>query len=463
MKMSMDVILEMLDRAHNGPIYKIRDWDSKIILKEAREKLKEHGLEKTCSPENPINTDDGLADNFYRAGFELAVELGLLCIETERLIKVSDEELKEAIKKAPSEIVLGEGRDRITMKNRKPEEKTKPMWLSPVGIVISEDYWIPLMQRIIENRVVDLFQGGSLETVFGRTIMSGTPYETLAGRVQAQMKDEALWRAGRVGMPSQGVITSPTVFGQVGGYGVPGGFDPKKDMALILQPAGFKTSYTQLHKVVHAINCGGMIAGGTDEMIGGYAGPPEGVVVAAIAETLLGVAIHQCAASGGVNIIDIRYLGSSGREGQWTLGMGTQALSRNTDLIVDCMTEQVAGPCTDMLLYESIVGMTNLSASGACCSKGPRSAHGAYTNHLTPVESKFCGEVFKSSAGITRDQANEIAKKIIPNYEEKLRNPPIGKSFLDCYDLKTSKPSKEWQEIYEKVWKELEDLGVKRP
>lgn len=461
--MSMEIILEMLDRAHSGPIHNIREWDSKVILKKVREKLKEHGLEKTCTPENPISSDDSLADDFYRAGFELAIELGLLCVETERIIKVSDEELREAIKRAPSDILLGEGRERITMKSRKPEEKTKPTWLSPVGIVISESHWIPLMQRIVENRVVDIFQGGSLETVFGRTIMSGTPYETLAGRVQAQMKEEALWRAGRSGMPSQGVITSPTVFGQVGGYGVPGGFDPKKDLALILQPAGFKTSYTHLHKVVHAINCGGMIAGGTEEMIGGYAGPPEGVVIASVAETLLGVAVHQCSASGGINICDIRYLGSSGREGQWTLSMGTQAMSRNTDLIVDCMTEQVAGPCTEMLLYESAVGMSNLSASGACSAKGPRSAHGAHTDYLTPLDSKFCGEVFKATAGLKRDQINEIAKKLIPKYEDKLRNPPIGKSFHDCYDLKTNKASKEWQEMYDRVWKELEDFGINKP
>ena len=461
--MSLDFLLEMIDRAHNGPINKIHEWDSRIILRKVREKLKEHGLEKTCTPQNPINSDDGLADEYYRAGFELAVDLGLLNVETERVIKLSDAELKEAIKRAPSEIVLGEGRERVVMESRRPEEKKKPTWLSPVGIVISEEHWILLQQRIIENRVVDITQGGSLETVFGRNIMSATPYETLAGRVQAQMLAEAAWRAGRTGIPTQGIITSPTVFGQFGGYGMPGGLDPKKDLALILSPAGFKTSYTHLHKVVHALNCGGMIAGGTEELIGGYAGPPEGVAVAAIAENLLGVAIHQCTASGGINICDIRYLGSSGREGQWTLGMGTQALSRNTDLIVDCMTEQVAGPCTEMLLYESIVGMSNLSASGAGSAKGPRSAHGAHTNHLTPLESKFCGEVFKTTAGMKREDINEIAKALIPRYEAKLRNPPIGKSFLDCYDLKANKPSKEWQEIYDKVWKELEDFGVAKP
>ncbi len=459
----MDTFLEMLDRAHTGPTASIREWDSRIILKKVREKLKEHGLEKTCTPDNPINSDDGLADEFYKGAFELAVDLGLLCMETERVIKLSEEELKEAIKKAPSKVELGDGNDRITIKSRKPEERTKPLWLSPVGIVVSEEHWMPLMQRILENRVVDLTQGASFETVFGRTIMSGTPYETLAGRVQAQMKDEALWRAGREGMPAQGVITSPTVFGQLGGYGMEGGFNPKKDMALLLQPAGFKTSYTHLHKAIHALNCGGLIAGGTEEMIGGYAGSPEGVVLAIVAETLLGVAIHQCSASGGVNICDIRYLGSSGREGQWTLGMGTQAMSRNTDLIVDCLPEQVAGPCTEMLLLESIVNMANISASGSCYAKGPRTAHGAYTNYLTPLESKFCGEVYKATAGMTREEVNEIAKQLIPRYESKLRNPPIGKSLMECYDFKKNKASKEWQDLYDNAWKELDGFGVPRP
>lgn len=81
-------------------------------------------------------------------------------------------------------------------------------------------------------------------------------------------------------------------------------------------------------------------------------------------------------------------------------------------------------------------------------------------NHITPLECKFCSEVFKGSAGMSRREANRIAKALIPKYEGMLWDPPIGKSVRDCYDLETLTPSKEWLDIYFKVKRELIELGV---
>jgi len=233
--MSVETILNILDRAHTGPFCTVHDWDAKIIPSKVKEKLKEHGVEKTCTPQDPINADDGLVDEYFKAGFELAVDVGMLCLDTERVVKVTDTELKEVIRNAPSELPMGEGRDKIRITHRRPEDRHPPIQTCPLGIVVSEDLFIPLVQAIAQYRIIDLLEGPSLETVYGRPIRSGTPYETLAGRVQASMHKEAVWRAGRPGMGFDEVITSPTVFGQFGGYGVPGGFDPKRHAALILK------------------------------------------------------------------------------------------------------------------------------------------------------------------------------------------------------------------------------------
>ena len=456
--MSVQGLLEVLDRAHTGPVCSVKDWDMKVIPGQVLEKLSEHGLKGTCTPENPINTDDGLADEFWRAGFELAVDVGMICLDTERVIKFTEEELNEAIKNAPTELVLGEGLDKVSMKARKPEDKIRPLYCAPIGVEISEDLWIPLIQGIAQHRAIDMIQGCSLRTVLGRQLRSGTPYETLAGRVQAEMHREALWRAGRPGMCATSVITSPTVYGQLGGYGVPGGYRTS-DLALVLSPAELKTSYVSLHKVVHAINCGGHVFGGSSSVIGGYAGPVEGSTIAMVACALLQIAVHQ-SGWGSCSVIDMRYNGNCGRDAQWAISVAYQGISRNTRLMTQCVLNQVAGPCTDMLLYESAVGMTNLSVSGVSFSIGPRSGGGKYADYISPLECKFCAEVFKSSTGMKRDEVNELAKLLIPKYEDKLRNPPKGKSFTECYDLKTLKPTKEWLEIYQKAKNELIELGV---
>lgn len=451
-------ILEILDRTQSGPVVSEKEWNTKIVPRGIMEKLKEHGLTKTCDSSNPINVDDSLADEFYKAGFEFAVETGMLCTNTQRVIRFSEEELKEALKAAPRELTLGEGLDRFTMRARRPEDKTTPIFAATLGISITEELWIPLMIGVAQNREIDMLEGPALETVYGRPLKSGTPYETLAGNLQAKMHQEVIRRAGRPGIPAGCVITSPTEYGQFGGYGVVGGYKPT-DVAIVLFPSELKTNYSCLQKVVQAINVGGMIRTCSWAMVGGYSGPPEGNVVSAISFFLLERPIHQ-AVYGGCGVYDMRYFGNTGREALWANSVVFQGVGRNTHLLTESIINQTAGPCTDQLLYESSVGLMDVSVSSASMSIGPRSAAGKYTDHVSPLEAKFCAEVFKACAGMKRSEANEIAKAIIPKYEDKLYNPPKGKKFTECYDLKTLKPTKEWQEIYNRVKREIIDLGI---
>ena len=42
--------IEVLDRAHTGPMCEVKDWDIKVIPAKVKEKLKEYGLENTLRP-----------------------------------------------------------------------------------------------------------------------------------------------------------------------------------------------------------------------------------------------------------------------------------------------------------------------------------------------------------------------------------------------------------------------------
>jgi methylamine--corrinoid protein Co-methyltransferase len=458
---SIEDILDILDRAHTGPICTEKNWETKIVPTKISEKLKEHGLKDACDSENPVNTDDGLADEFWRAGFELAADIGMLCADTERVIKFTEEELREVLRKTPSEVTLGKGKDKVTFRHRLPESKIKPIYESPIGVPVSEELWVPLMTAIISIPIIDATEGFWLDTVFGRTVKPGTPYETLVGRVQAQMSREAAWRAGRPGICFEAVITSPTEFGQLGGFGVPGGFDPKKDRVFLDTLPPIKTNYKCLHKAVHAFNCNANILAAGWELIGGYVGPAEGCALAIITRNILNIATYL-STLGGVSPQDMRYMGNCGRDAQWACGVELQAFSRNYQGLTGNaqLAMQVSGPCTDMLLYESAVAMTNFSASGTYESSGPFPRGARHKDYITPVECKFNAEVLKAFAGMKRSEANDLAKVLIPKYEGRLKNPPEGKSVNECYDLKSRKPSKEWRDIYLGVKKELIDLGV---
>jgi methylamine--corrinoid protein Co-methyltransferase len=457
--MSIVQFIKVLDKAHSGPVVSVREWDAERVPKIIKAKLEKFDLIDTSKAGQAVNTDDELADRFYNAGREVALELGILCQDTERVIQITEGDLQSAAERAPKELRLGRGNDQVVIRNRQPEDGIKPAFTAPLGIVVSEEYWVPLNQGIAMQKEVDILQGGSLNTVFGSPLKGGTPYETVAGRLQAQMHREALWRAGRPGMPATAVITSPTAYGQLGGFGIPGGFSPDQNVALVLAPSEMKTTFDALHKVAHSLNMGATIVSGGSPMIGGYAGPPEGAAVAGVAWSMSQYVVHL-ADYGGCAMMDIRYNGNTNREAIWALSTTMQALTRNTELLIQSVSNQLGGPMTEMLLWESAAIMSALSVSGASVVIGPRSAGGKYSNHLSPLECRLCGEALRAAAGLKREAVNELVLQLLMKYGDKLRNPDVGVPFAECYDLKTLEPVVEWREMYDSVKSELIDMGL---
>lgn len=457
--MSIERFVKLLDKAHRGSIVEMRQWDAERVPKTVKAKLKKYELAKTCNKQDPISQDDDLADRFYQAGYEMAYELGIYSQDTERVIEVTEEDLHYGFMRAPKQLTLGRGKDAVVMRSRRPEDGVRPLFTAPLGIVVTEDIWLPLNTGIALQKEVDILQGGSLNTVFGSPLKGGTPYETVGGRLQYEYHRQALWRAGRPGMPATAVITSPTAFGQLGGYGIPGGFPVDQNVTMILGPAEMKVTYDSLHKVAHSLNMGATIMSGASPMIGGYAGPPEGAAIAGIAWAITQYYVHF-ADYGGCAMMDIRYNCNTNRDSIWALSVTMQALSRNTDLLIQSVSNQLGGPMTEMLLWESAAIMMALSVSGASVVIGPRTSGGKWTNHLSPLECKFCGEVLHACSGLSREQANEIVKQIIPKYEENLSDPDVGVTFPECYDVETITPKPEWQAMYDKVKGELIEMGM---
>lgn len=459
MKLDRDRLMQVLDRAHTGPVCETFDWDTQVIPKTIRANLQKYDLLKTCNPQDPINQDDELADRYFQAGMDTAVEVGLLCLDTQRRITFSRQEIEAALEAAPAEFTLGEGDQVAVFKHRTFEDPTLPVWVSPLSIAMTEELFVPVLEGIARVPEVDCLEGPSVETLWGSTVRAGSPYELLVGKWQADATHEALRRAGREGMGLYATGTSPTHYGVLGGYGIPGGYKPERDIVLVLSPVEMKTSYENLHKLAQAYNCDGTVYGGSWSMIGGYAGGPEGATVSCIACTLLLYTAYQ-ASNGASFPYDMRYMGNCGRDALWSLSVVFQALSRNTHLCLNSVLNQSAGPATEMLLYESAVGMMNLTVSGATSCTGTRTAGGKLTNYLTPLEIKFAGEVFKQCAGMSRAQANDIANKLLPLYEAQLGKAPKGQSFPECYDVEKLEPSAEWQRIYDDVKNEVIKAGI---
>jgi hypothetical protein len=118
---------EVADRAINtGSLMKMKDFDMKIF-KVASQLVKEYGVK--YDPKVPIPSDNALADRLFEAGLKLYLEVGTYCIDTERVIRFSEEEIREALadlKRAPDGIDIGEGVEKRRLFKRTSETRENP-------------------------------------------------------------------------------------------------------------------------------------------------------------------------------------------------------------------------------------------------------------------------------------------------------------------------------------------------
>ena len=88
------------------------------------------------------------------------------------------------------------------------------------------------------------------------------------------------------------------------------------------------------------------------------------------------------------------------------------------------------------------------------------SAGGAVPRHASGLDAKICGEVVHAVSGMSREQANDLVKRLIPLYEADLATNPQGQPFEEVYDVDNVEPTAEWQGTYDEVRNELVKMGL---
>jgi methylamine--corrinoid protein Co-methyltransferase len=64
---------------------------------------------------------------------------------------------------------------------------------------------------------------------------------------------------------------------------------------------------------------------------------------------------------------------------------------------------------------------------------------------------------------MTRQQANQIANRILAKYEQQAADAPIGAEYQDCYHVPTALPTQEHLDMYRRVKDELAGMGIQFP
>lgn len=193
-------VMDVYDRAKTGEKVLEKDWDFKIIPKTASMLKKKYGIK--MDKKTIIPTDKELCSNLFKAGLELLATCGVYCIDTNRVIKYTEEEILASLEAAPKSAQYGEvGRNGRTIACRKHDDKRPPIIQGgPTGAPCSEEYFRDIHQTYAQEPIVDAIVDGVIQTIKGKDPMPNTPWEIAAVKAEAKAVREAQMRAGRQGM-----------------------------------------------------------------------------------------------------------------------------------------------------------------------------------------------------------------------------------------------------------------------
>ena len=82
---------------------------------------------------------------------------------------------------------------------------------------------------------------------------------------------------------------------------------------------------------------------------------------------------------------------------------------------------------------------------------------GVTLDFASPIEPIFASEMAHAVAGMTRKEVNKIVLSLLARYEDKVRTPPPGKKYQECFNATTGMPIKEYHQMDLEVRKEVAD------
>ncbi len=451
-------ILDVMQKCLEGLPLSENDYQLRRFAPKVREKIKEHDIK--FDPSNPVPSDDSMADEVFQAGFELLLEVGAYCIDSQRVISYTEQEIKEGLRNAPSVLHMGEGRDRRKFTPRKIGDKNPPWCLLGAGgqQISDEKSFLTLMEGYAEIPETDAITTPAFTKVGGMRIRPKSPLEVLGAMRAAVLAREATNRAGRQGIPFMNTLSTAESDTSLAGAMHPRyGLRPT-DGYMIASLDPMKVDFRILNKVTTCLSLGCPVGMDWSPLMGGYSGGPEGTAIVTVAGHLMGALTLQTSYLIPFPL-HLKYVSNSSREMLWVISTMAQAISRNTHLLSLSLNYTSAGPCTTMALQENSASVTAAVASGLSI-ESCGTASNKYEDRSSPVEPRIAGEVAHSVAGMKRSDANEIVKGLLKKYESKLPNPPLGKTVHECWDSEKRRPSKEFSSLVRSFKRELAELGV---
>ncbi len=455
-KENIEYLAAVLEKADTGQVIEEKEWDYQYIGAKTRELIKKYDI--SWDQETFVPSDDDLADRLYQAGWDLAVESGVYCVNTKKQLKWNEAELQSVIASAPSELVVGTGDDEVVIRQRRPEQPSRVTVLGGAyGTLIEEELFGAMVEAYAKESLLDIIEPPSISTAFGRTIRIQSPWEVMAARREADLALEAVRRAGRPGVCIGAAATSGSEIIELAATSFNAYRQTDWHHASFVSEN--KVSYADLTRAAHFYLTESVAHTFCDPIYGGYLGGKEGIAIGCVAgpillrATLLGDTVNAGPSHAHLSCDTHPDLLAA-------QALSFQALARNTRLLKGIHIRPAHGPRTKEILYEvaamAIMGVT----SGVDYLKSVQSACGVNLGHTSPVEARLCARVAHASEALSREEGNALVTQLVHKYQEKIPTADIGRHFRETYDLEKLEPKPAWQKTYEVVLDELKGMGL---
>jgi len=452
-------LVEIADRMRTGPMMSGKDWDM-ALFKKMSELVKEYEIRCPDDPSVWINTDDSLADAAWQAAADFVVDVGCLCLDRERVVKFSEEEVRDAIRSMQREVVMGEGKDARVWRQHEIEG-TEPMNVAPGHHApFTEDLANLVVQNFAMIPRLDFLEGFNFPKIDGYDIY-GIPLEAYASKRQVAWVREGVRKAGRPGAAIVLYPISTAASSFLAAIDPVAGLRPTDGILLSVLP-DVKVQYDLMTAALVYQSYGYFGISGSFGIAGGFAGGPEGAIIESLAKTIIAWMVYRD---------NLYYNGvehfnhvSGGRRSMFPIHFARsvvyQATIRNSDGIPMHWPIPVSELCTESHLEELVLRSIEATVNGANLYV-PRVSRSRMNGGQTPADAELMIEASDATlrSGVKRVDVYEMFEPVITKLMTN-STPEPGKLITECYDLRRHRPSPEYQELIGRVKKEFEDCGL---
>jgi methylamine---corrinoid protein Co-methyltransferase len=191
-------VFESYKRFSEGKRVREDTWDYVTVPTNAQAMKQKYDLDFGG---NIIPEDEDISNRLFQAGLDMLIETGFYNPNMGRVLYVTEEEIMEGLKMAPTKLSFGSGKEKVKCKTRTGNSRRKPIIEGgPTGAPVSEEIFSKMMQSYVQEPLVDTLVSGVLNTVGGEPATTNTPMEIRATLAEIRHVRDACAACGRNGM-----------------------------------------------------------------------------------------------------------------------------------------------------------------------------------------------------------------------------------------------------------------------